>query len=251
MAVNNMTNRRHAAKRPAEKPVGAREAMSAAVGESHEAFIERLRLLIAESGGARSLARNVDISTNTLQSWLKGSEPSRDKLIRIAKATGVSISWLVAGLGEMRPHRPPQGYKLPGAEPPLVPQPIAFSERYFDFLAELSASKGYPVLKQVIDETMDPTLRKDDLVIVDATPFDNLRPRTGEPAATLPVGIWFLSGVGIRRILEWRLSKDPWKAIAIVTGDNEKYAKEKREIEIDFYRGRPILHRVTWRAGRI
>ncbi len=107
---------------------------------AHAAFVERLQMLVAERGASLSLAQAIGVPNNTLHAWLHGSEPGRDNLIKVARATGVSISWLAVGEGEMRPNRPPQGYALPlwsvhigpGAQRWGEPPPLAFSERLWN-----------------------------------------------------------------------------------------------------------------------
>jgi repressor LexA len=50
------------------------------------------------------LAAKLDIATRTLQRWEKGDQiPDSDYLIRIARMTGVSPTWLLTGSGEMFP----------------------------------------------------------------------------------------------------------------------------------------------------
>ena len=66
---------------------------------SHPDFVARLRGLVDEAGGQRSFAARAGVSQGTVNLWLRDSEPGRDKLAAIAKATGVSLDWLVSGCG--------------------------------------------------------------------------------------------------------------------------------------------------------
>jgi repressor LexA len=51
------------------------------------------------------LAAKLDIATRTLQRWEKGEQiPDSDYLIKIAKITGISPTWLLTGEGEMYPN---------------------------------------------------------------------------------------------------------------------------------------------------
>jgi len=49
-----------------------------------------------------SLAAKIDIATRTVQRWEKGEQvPDSNYLMRISKATGVLVHWLLVGEGEM------------------------------------------------------------------------------------------------------------------------------------------------------
>ncbi len=59
---------------------------------------ERIRLCAENVGGGNELSRKTGIPRNTLESYLIGnSEPQVSRLVKIAKAAGVSIEWLAVG----------------------------------------------------------------------------------------------------------------------------------------------------------
>ncbi|MGG6296287.1 helix-turn-helix domain-containing protein [Leptolyngbya sp. AN02str] len=63
-----------------------------------EGFVSRLKLLIAQFGSARAFARECSVSESAIRKWKDGiSEPTRDKLIAMADAAGVSVEWLATG----------------------------------------------------------------------------------------------------------------------------------------------------------
>lgn len=63
----------------------------------------RIRLLIAQEGGASAMARRCSCSEATVRSWREGqSDLSRMRCITLARALGVSLMWLVSGEGPMR-----------------------------------------------------------------------------------------------------------------------------------------------------
>ena len=62
-----------------------------------EAFVGRLRKIIAMSESANALARKAGISQSGLHRYLNGSDPSRRALIALAEAAGVSVEWLATG----------------------------------------------------------------------------------------------------------------------------------------------------------
>jgi len=80
---------------------------SADPAASHEldtkAFIARLRQLIAIAGSASALAKTAGLSQSGFHRYLSGGEPSRRILVALAKATGVSLSWLATGEGAATP----------------------------------------------------------------------------------------------------------------------------------------------------
>lgn len=212
---------------------------------SAAAFIERLQKLVAERGASVSLAEAIGVPNNTLHSWLSGSQPGRDKLLQVARATGVSLSWLIAGEGEMRPSRPPQGYQQPlwaihigpGAQRWGEPPPLAFSERLWNRILELSHG-AIPGLIEVEDDTMAPTLQPKDLALVQLSMV---------PMAS---GIWHLVGIGFRRLQ--LLPGEPGEpAGAIVSCDNPKYGSKTQKLTAGDLVKLIDPGRVIWRAGII
>ena len=65
------------------------------------AFVGRIQLLVDVAGGQNALARLTGISQGVIQQCLKGSEPTRPTLIRLASGAKVSVEWLATGAGPM------------------------------------------------------------------------------------------------------------------------------------------------------
>lgn len=69
---------------------------------TEDTFVNRVRKTAELIGGQLALAQKTGISARTINAYALGeSEPSMAKLISISKATGVSISWLATGEGQM------------------------------------------------------------------------------------------------------------------------------------------------------
>lgn len=67
-----------------------------------DGFEERISVLADQAGSASALARMAGVSESVVRKWRGGtSEPSRPNLIALARATDVSLAWLVAGEGPM------------------------------------------------------------------------------------------------------------------------------------------------------
>src|SRR5262245_61118761 len=71
-----------------------------------EAFVGRLRQLIAIAGSASALAKAAGLSQSGFHRYLSGGEPSRRALVALAKATGVNLAWLATGEGVATPPCP-------------------------------------------------------------------------------------------------------------------------------------------------
>ena len=68
--------------------------------EDRARFVARLRETIKSFGSANSLANTAGVSEGALRKWASGvSEPTRDRLVAIARAAGVNVSWLATGSG--------------------------------------------------------------------------------------------------------------------------------------------------------
>ena len=66
-------------------------------------FAERISRLVHEYKSTSNLARLAGVSESVVRKWkLAQSEPSRPHLLAIAKATDVTLPWLMAGEGVMR-----------------------------------------------------------------------------------------------------------------------------------------------------
>lgn len=60
-------------------------------------FITRIDILIESAGGQSALARRSGLSLGAIQRYMKGGEPTRGALVRLAEGCNVSLSWLVFG----------------------------------------------------------------------------------------------------------------------------------------------------------
>ena len=69
-------------------------------------FIRRIEIMIRDAGGQSALARASGLSLGAIQRYLKGGEPTRDSLIHLATAGGVSLSWLVFGTPDDEDEKP-------------------------------------------------------------------------------------------------------------------------------------------------
>jgi transcriptional regulator with XRE-family HTH domain len=68
-----------------------------------ENFAFRLSKAADLIGGQAELSRKTKISKVSISAYVTGkSEPSRDRLVAMAEAAGVSVAWLAAGIGPMQ-----------------------------------------------------------------------------------------------------------------------------------------------------
>jgi hypothetical protein len=73
---------------------GARQAAAA----DKSSFRQRLDRIAEGAGSYYALAKAAKINEETLRNYrVRGSEPSRPILIQLARAAGVSVSWLASG----------------------------------------------------------------------------------------------------------------------------------------------------------
>ncbi|MDX2094329.1 MAG: S24 family peptidase [Alphaproteobacteria bacterium] len=69
------------------------------------AFIERLNFCVDKVGSVAALARASGISAPTIADYMAGSDPSRERVVAMARAASVSFLWL--GVGEGTPDGKP------------------------------------------------------------------------------------------------------------------------------------------------
>lgn len=65
-------------------------------------FAARVELAVANAGGPSEVARRMNVALPTLTRWRTGNaDPSRTNLAKLADATGVDLSWLATGEGDL------------------------------------------------------------------------------------------------------------------------------------------------------
>ena len=156
--------------------------LPAASGSEHTAvrgFIHRLRQIIGERSVHR-FAREAGLSDSLMRKYLNGSYPGLDRLVRLAAAGGVSVQWLATGqqtgFPEIATPRAIDGQASPnedfvripafpdtGKSAPLLP---AFS---LAWLKREGLAPQQLVYVLVEGNAMAPTMREDDLVLVDTS----------------------------------------------------------------------------------
>jgi phage repressor protein C with HTH and peptisase S24 domain len=143
---------------------------------------KRLRWLIGDES-IYHFAVRCGLPDSTLRKYLRGSQPTADRLALIGRCTGVSVDWLVTGEGEAYPSEQGRGVaqeqlvRLPlhdiaaGAgdglftEEPTDPEIIAFQESWLRQKFHTS-SQGLHLI-YVRGESMEPTLHSGDIVLLD------------------------------------------------------------------------------------
>ncbi|GAB4216294.1 MAG: XRE family transcriptional regulator [Synechococcales cyanobacterium] len=151
---------------------------------SKQTIQDRLRLLLGEET-VFHFANRCGLPDSTLRKYMTGSQPTADRLALIARCSGVSVDWLVSGEGPMfrkmpQPESPDRLVRIPifdisaGAglgtfvevvDPEEV---IAFSEGWIRLHCHTSP-EGLSLIS-VRGESMEPTLRSGDLILVDTKP---------------------------------------------------------------------------------
>jgi phage repressor protein C with HTH and peptisase S24 domain len=83
-----------------DKGVDAGPAPVRGTGAEKSAFVDRLKTILAHWPSADRLARAMGVSPSAFRKWLKGeAEPSRERLVALARAAGVGVAWLAEGDG--------------------------------------------------------------------------------------------------------------------------------------------------------
>src|ERR1700722_15667808 len=77
-----------------------RKPRSHTAGADQAGFAARRRLILEHCPSAGRRAKATGVSPSAFRKWLKGvAEPSRDRLVALAEAAGVNVSWLAQGKG--------------------------------------------------------------------------------------------------------------------------------------------------------
>lgn len=230
-------------------------------------FHERVGLVIRSCGSVSETARMAGVSESVIRKWRDGqSEPSLTNLLSLAKAGGVSLAWLATGSGGhgmddggtySTPDQPrlldrvsdlPEDYSLV----PLYDVSasaghgaVVESEQVIDYLAfkrdwlraELNATAGDLYLIEVDGESMEPTLRPGDIILIDRRNAGNV-PRDG-------VYVLRLNG----SLLVKRLQRMPGHTVR-VSSDNHAYEPFMLAMDAPA-EDMAIVGRVVWSGRRM
>lgn len=170
--------------RPDSTPAAENTRHADGYGEQ-EAFVERMNVLIQRAGGPGELARKSGLSRRVIDKYRGGdSDPSRERLVRLASAGGVSVAWLATGEGAVDPRAIlPQGsagdfvalprYEVRAAagagslvETEYIADFVHFNRHWLH--RALGANPEDLVLLEATGDSMADTINSGDLLIVDA-----------------------------------------------------------------------------------
>src|ERR1700748_3399247 len=83
-----------------DKSVDSGSGTTRGTGADKSAFVDRLKVILSHWPSADRLARAMGVSPSAFRKWLKGeAEPSRERLVALARAAGVGVAWLAEGEG--------------------------------------------------------------------------------------------------------------------------------------------------------
>lgn len=211
---------------------------------------DRLREAMERMGGYNALLQTKVVSSNSLNRYLKGFEMKVSTAAELASACGVSPQWLLFG-DDRASASPAAGndntalidyYDIAASagfgascEDAPIPQKVSISR---DFLhSDLGLAPAHTIMLQVSGDSMEPTMRTGDKVIVDTS------------RRQLLDGIHVLVMNGALLIKRLATSSTGIRIIS----DNERYPSEEAEIT-RFRWGQPdgddaitIIGRVAYR----
>jgi phage repressor protein C with HTH and peptisase S24 domain len=250
---------------PKRAPI-ERNRQSGTAGPDQAGFTARLQLVVQQWPSTDRLAKATGVSPSAFRKWLKGvAEPSRTRLVALAEAAGVNVSWLAQGEGAepdlrnlaARAHSSQSADSadaaanpnianflvLPkrreaaaaGAGPQTTREPLEFIGFRHDWLqTTFGRSPGDLILEIAVGESMEPTIRNGDLLLVDTTDrtFQNF-------------GIYVIDVRGERLVKRIQRNFD---GSLILISDNRIYQPEAISAALaKEVRG---VGRVIWRGGQ-
>jgi phage repressor protein C with HTH and peptisase S24 domain len=181
-----------------DKTIEAGQRSALGTGAEKRAFVERLQTILTHWPSADRLARSMGVSPSAFRKWLKGeAEPSRERLVALARASGVSVAWLAEGEGPepvfdavsgnrrkqvgrdfaveddwseflLLPRRPEAA--AAGAKTPAAPAGTAFMALRHDWVRSVcGVDPNKLLLETAIGESMTPTIRDGNTLLVDTS----------------------------------------------------------------------------------
>jgi phage repressor protein C with HTH and peptisase S24 domain len=235
-----------------------------ASGADQAGFAARLQFVVQQWPSADRLAKATGVSPSAFRKWLKGvAEPGRDRLVALADAAGVNVSWLARGEGAApdpltlaararSPDSPAatgnasigEYLLLPkrreaaaaGAGLPKSDQPVEFLGFRRDWLRNtFGRDPGELILDIAVGESMEPGIRDGDALLIDTT-----------DQTFRDFGIFVIEARGERLVKRVQRKFD---GSLILISDNKRYHPES--IPADLAKEVHVVGRVIWRGGRL
>jgi len=231
-------------------------------GGERQSFVGRLQFVLDHWPSADKLAKAAGVSPSALRKWLRGeAEPSRERLIAFADATGVEIAWLVRGEGP-QPHLAdvstrrrdtlepgamgaspidrfmllPQRPKATASGQPEADTPAAFIAFRHDWVRlALDLDPEHVLLISATGDAMEPGIRNGDLLLVDT-----------RHSTFSEFGIYAFEARGERLVKRVQRKFD---GTLYVISDNTIYQPEviSSELAVEI----KVIGKVIWRGGGI
>ena len=148
----------------------------AALADAEQHITIAAGVIAAQNRNISELASEIGVSRSALYKWLGGkSEPAIAKLAAFARATNRSVSWLVNGEGPSQAQI--ADYVIPHSGRSRAPLAIdpewlkQHSSTPIHAAAGGSAARQVPFLYllEIEDDSMEPTLKRGELVLADAS----------------------------------------------------------------------------------
>jgi phage repressor protein C with HTH and peptisase S24 domain len=244
-----------------------RQTGRAAPGDTHgtdrSAFVGRLRQILEHWPSADRLARETGVSPSAFRKWLKGeAEPSRERLVALADVAKVSIGWLASGeppepifpqggaekrgKGSAADHgtsmsrflvlpRRPEAAAAGAATPPAPTDSEYIAFRHDWLRPALGIEPARLTLEIAVGESMLPTIREGDLLLVD----------TGDDECS-EYGIYVLEVRGQRLVKRVQRKLD---GTLVLISDNEAYQPDT--VPPELLPQVKVIGRVVWGGGRL
>ena len=175
----------------------ASQVAALSAGAEKSAFVGRLQTILSHWPSADRLARAMGVSPSAFRKWLKGeAEPSRERLVALARAAGVGVAWLAEGEGPEPVFEPMSGRRrvpgvadmqgaadwrdfvlLPGraeaaaagSVTPPPPSGTAFMALRHDWVRTIcGVEPDQLLLETAIGESMTPTIKNGDMLLIDS-----------------------------------------------------------------------------------
>lgn len=234
-------------------------------GAGRAAFTARLQLILQHWPSTDRLARAMGVSPSAFRKWLRGeAEPSRERLIALADASRVSVAWLAKGEGPapsfmqaeegggrgrasdgaaavesgrfvLLPKQPESATASVGSSPPADTRTGYLALRHDWVRTNLGLEPTDLALETTIGESMLPTIRPGDLLLVDTT-----------DRTVKEVGVYVLEYHGERMVKRVQRKLD---GSLVLFSDNATYEPDRMEGEM--LQSVTVVGRVVWRGGTV